>query len=97
MICYKLFRQLKDNSITSLFINKSEKLELNKWLKAKSYPTKGYKFRPYWHCMEKPEAPHLTMKNRVWKKVEIKDYKEFNRPKSQGGKWYLANYIKIIN
>ena len=36
-------------SITSLFINKSERLEHNEWLEAKPFPTKGYKFRPHWH------------------------------------------------
>lgn len=64
-IAYKLFRQLKSGDITSLFINKTERLEKNKWLQAKPYPTDGYKFRPYWHCTEKPQAPHLSLKGRV--------------------------------
>lgn len=34
---------------------------------------------------------------RVWKMVEIEDYTEFKRPKSQGGMWYLAKRIKIID
>jgi len=58
MIVYKLFRKLKSGEITSLFINK---------------------------------------KDRVWLKVEIQDYVEMNRPTSQGGKWYLANKIRILN
>lgn len=97
MIAYKLFRQLKSGEITSLFINKTERLEKGVWLNAKSYPTKGYKVRPYWHCTEKPIAPHLSERNRVWLKVEIDDYEEFSRPEHQGGKWFLAKKIRILN
>ena len=93
---YKLFRELKSGEITSLFINKTERLKRNVWLEAKCYPTVGYKIRPFWHCTEKPEAPHLTNKGRVWVKVEMEDYSEFNRPISQGGKWFLAKRIKIL-
>lgn len=96
MIVYKLFRKLKSGEITSLFINKKERLEKNKWLEAKSYPTNGYKVRPYWHCTEKPEAPHLSEKDRVWLRVEIEDYEVFERPEHQGGKWYLAKRMKIL-
>ena len=95
-LVYKLFRVLKSGDITSLFINKTERLEYNKWLEAKEYPTKGYTFRPYWHCTEKPEAPHLTEKGRVWKKVLIKDFEEFSRPEHQGGMWFLAKQMKIL-
>lgn len=96
MIAYKLFRELKEGDVTSLFINKKERLPFKKWIKAKSYPTKGYAFRPYWHCTENPEAPHLSSRNRVWIKVEIKDYEIMNRPKSQGGKWFLAKNIRLL-
>jgi len=34
--------------------------------------------------------------NRVWVEVEIKDYNEEQRPKSQGGMWYLAKEMQII-
>lgn len=37
------------------------------------------------------------MKGRAWFKVEMEDFEKFNRPKSQGGLWYLAKKIKIIN
>jgi hypothetical protein len=97
MIAYKLFRKLKSGDITSLFINKKERLPINKWMKAECFPTKGFAVRPYWHCTEKPEAPHLSEKNRVWKKVEMNGIKEFQRPKAQGGKWFLAEEIKILN
>ena len=97
MQAYKLFRILKSGHITSLFINKSEHLKRNVWIDAKSYPTKGFKIRPYWHCTEKPNAPHLSMKNRVWLKVEMENYEEFIRPEYQGGKWFLAKKLKIYN
>jgi len=96
-IAYKLFRELKSGEITSLFINKTERLPKDVWMEAKSYPTKGFKVRPFWHCTEKPQAPHLSEKNRVWLKVEMEDYQEFMRPQSQGGKWFLANRIKILS
>lgn len=96
MIAYKLFRRLRTGEITSLFINKKRRLPLGEWLDAESFPTKGFTLRPYWHCTHKPYAPHLSMKNRVWMKVEIEGFEEFERPESQGGKWYLAQRIKII-
>jgi len=96
MIFYKLFKENKDGTVSSLFINKKEKYQFNQWIEAKEYPTKGYKFRPYFHCTENPLAPHLTLKNRVWCKVETNDFIEMQRPESQGGKWILAKKIKII-
>jgi len=96
MIAYKLFRKLKDGNITSLYINKKRRLPIYEWMIAESYPTKKFAVRPYWHCTKTPNAPHIKMKNRVWYEVEINDYIEFKRPKSQGGVWYLANEIKIL-
>jgi hypothetical protein len=66
-------------------------------MEAESFPTKGFKVRPYWHCTGEPNAPHLSEKGRIWLKVEMQDYEEFQRPVSQGGKWYLAKNIKIIS
>lgn len=96
MKAYKLCRILKDGSITSLFINKEKRLPFNEWLIAESHPTDGYKHRPYWHCTSEPIAPHLKEDGRVWVVCEIEDFTEFIRPVSQGGKWYLANRIKLI-
>lgn len=97
MLAYKLFRVRKDGSLGSLFINKKEKLPVGKWIEAENHPTIGYKNRPGWHCLIKPEAPHLSMKNRKWYKVEIgPDYITFDRPKCQGVKCILANRIKIV-
>ena len=101
-IAYKLFRELKSGEITSLFINNKRKLEYNKWIESENHPTKGFTIREGWHCTAEPNAPHLKMKLksgevRVWKMVEIEDYTEFKRPKSQGGMWYLAKRMKIID
>lgn len=96
MIAYKLCRQLKNGNITSLFINKKVSLSFNQWLEAECHPTKGFKERPFWHCTSNPVAPHLSMKNRVWVKIEMEDFNEFQRPSSQGGLWFLAKRIKLI-
>jgi hypothetical protein len=96
MIAYKLCRQLKNGDITSLFINKKVHLPFNQWLEAENHPTKGFKERPFWHCTSSPCAPHLSTTNRVWVKVEMEDFKNFERPDSQGGLWYLAKQIKLL-
>ena len=99
---YKLFRKTKDNRITSLFINKTRNLPIGIWMESENYPTKGFAERQGWHCTAKPVAPHLKMKLksgevRVWKAVIIEDYAEFKRPESQGGLWYLAKRMKIMD
>lgn len=87
---------MKSGDITPLFINKTFKTPFNEWLQAESHPTKGFKVRPYWHCTSEPNAPHLSTKDRVWVKVEIQDYEEFQRPNNQGGLWFLAKKIKFV-
>tara|TARA_R110000782_G_scaffold30983_6_gene76816 strand:+ start:5470 stop:5769 length:300 start_codon:yes stop_codon:yes gene_type:complete len=96
MIGYKLFRERKNGTIGSLFINRKAILTLNKWLPASSYPTKGFALRPSWHICKEPVAPHLSMKNRAWYKVEFTNAESLKRPLSQGGVWYLSSNIKII-
>jgi hypothetical protein len=96
MIAYKLCRQLKNGEIRSLFINKKVNLPFNEWMDAEEHPTKGFKLRPFWHCTSNPYAPHLSKNGRVWVKCEIEDYIEQQRPQSQGGLWYLAKKIKLI-
>jgi hypothetical protein len=96
VIAYKLFRQLKNGEITPLFINKKKRLPFNEWMDAECHPTKGFVIRPFWHCTSTPNAPHLSEKNRVWLKVEIEEFTEYQRPDNQGGKWYLANRLRII-
>jgi hypothetical protein len=92
---YKLLRVRRDGTLGSLFINRNQVIEPGKWLKAESYPTEGFAFRPGWHCTHKRSAPHLSKKGRVWKKVLIKNYSIIERPKAQGGVWYLARWMKL--
>ena len=99
---YKLFRERKDGSITSLFINKSRTLPYDEWMDSENYPTSGFAERQGWHCTAEPVAPHLKMilksgEKRVWRMVLIEDYTEFKRPETQGGLWYLANRMEILD
>lgn len=87
---------MKDDSLSSLFIGKRNRLTIGNWLKAEAIPTNGFAFRPGWHCTREPIAPHLSKKDRVWVKVKIKDFEEIKLPISQGGLWYLAKDMKII-
>ncbi len=101
-VAYKLFRELKSGEITSLFINKSRKLSYGEWMESENYPTNGFAERPGWHCTAEPNAPHLKMElksgeKRVWKMVLIEEYTEFKRPENQGGLWYLAGRMKIMD
>ena len=93
---YKLFRLMKDGTIAPLFINKRQRIPQGEWLDAENHPTKGFAVRPGWHCCLTQEAPHLSKKGRIWCEVEIKDYKFFGRPESQGGAWALANKMKLV-
>jgi hypothetical protein len=95
-IAYKLLNVRADNSLGPLFIDRGRRLPLNKWLVAEAKPTKGFAFRPGWHCCAKPLAPHLIKTNRVWAKVQITGIKEHIRPARQGGLWYTANRMKIL-
>ena len=94
---YKLFTVRKDGTLGSLFINRRRRIPIGVWLEAESYPTKGYKLRPYWHCTVAPSAPHLTMNGREWHKVLIKGVTVMQRPQSQGGTWYLADQLKVLD
>ncbi len=96
MKAYKLLRVRRDGSIGPLFINRKQRIPIGEWVNAESHKTKGYAFRPGWHCTIKPYAPHLSMKGRTWYEVEIEDFVEHKRPKNQGGMWYLANKMKLI-
>jgi hypothetical protein len=93
---WKLLRQMKDGSLSPLFINKKQRLQSDIWYPAEAHKTKGFAFRPGWHTCKEPVAPHLSNKGRVWKQVEIQDFVDIKRPESQGGVWYLANKMRII-
>ena len=96
MKAYKLFRKRKNGTLGPLFINKKLVVIPKQWMLAKPHRTKGFKFRPGWHCCSSPSAPHLSMKGRVWCEVEIKDFEKIVRPLNQGGLWYLAKNLKLI-
>lgn len=93
---YKLVKLRQDGSIGSLFINSSKKLPLNKWLKAKLHPTNGFAVRKGWHCTLTNRAPHLSKNGRIWMEVLCKEYELFDRPRSQGGAWLLAQEIMFV-
>lgn len=94
---YKLFRVRKDGSIGSLFIDRRARLEPGVWLKARRIPTKGFAVRRGWHALARPEAPHLSMKGRRWKSVALMGVTKVERPRSQGGTWYIAERMKILH
>lgn len=96
MKAYKLVRKMKDGSIAPLFINARFRFPIGEWIEAEAHPTKGFAYRPGWHCCFKPVAPHLSEKGRVWIEVEIGDHVTYNRPESQGGQWVLANMLKVV-
>lgn len=86
---------MKDGSLSPLFINKKSRIPIGVWLDAESHPTKGFAYRKGWHCTLKPEAPHLSTKNRVWVEVEIEDF-EYYETESQGGTWVVTQKMKVI-
>jgi hypothetical protein len=96
MKAYKLVRQLKSGEITSLFINKKQRLPIGKWLEAECHKTNGFALRPGWHCVATPKAPHLSTRGRIWAEVEIEEFESLDRPEHQGAVWYLAKRMKIV-
>ena len=96
MTGFKLVSIRKDGSIGSLFMNKKRRLPIGEWMEAENHQRKGFALRPGWHITAKKHAPHLSPKNRVWVKVEFKNYTKEIRPKVQGGLWYLAQQMKIV-
>ena len=96
MIGYKLFRQRKDGTLGPLFINRKQRLHTGVKYTAEDHPTKGYAHRAGWHICQTPDAPHLSKKGRVWTKVEFSQFRSELRPAHQGGLWYLAWYMTIL-
>lgn len=98
MIAYKLFHQRKNATLGPLFIHRKLIIPVGEWLEAENHPTKGYAIRPGWHACPKRHAPHLRQDgDRVWCKVELGGrIEEHHRPKSQGGKWLLAQKLKVL-
>lgn len=96
IIGYKLFRVRKDGTLGPLFINARQRIPLGEWIPAGDHPTKGYAHRPGWHAGHQPVAPHLSEKGRVWFKVLLRDVTEYDRPEHQGGKWFVAGSMKVL-
>ncbi len=96
MKAYKLIRKMKDGQLASLFINKKIRIPIGVWMDAEFHPTKGFAHRKGWHCSLNGDLPHLSKKGRVLVEVEVEDYEFFERPESQGGKWVLAQKMKVV-
>ena len=93
---FKLLRVRANGTLGSLFINTKQIIPVGEWLNAKPIPTKGFKFRPGWHACAKKSAPHLSKRGRVWCKVALQGVTKYVRPASQGGVWFTATRMKIV-
>ena len=101
MKAYKLMRLRKDGTLGSLFINRKVIIPIDEWLEAEDHPTNGFAHRKGFHCTFTPHAPHLKEQlsngeKRVWVECEVEDYHTYDRPESQGGRWILADRMKVI-
>jgi hypothetical protein len=92
---YKLFRVRKDGTLGPLFIGRNIVVPLGKWQKARGIRVKGFKFRPGWHAVAAPYAPHLSKKGRVWCIVSLRGTKKHLRPVAQGSLWYTAKWLRV--
>lgn len=97
MIAFKLIRIRNNGTLGPLFIEQRRVLPQFEWMESHDVPTKGYAYRPGWHCCADPIAPHLKLKdNRAWFVVELDGKVEkHERPEVQGGIWYTATRMKI--
>lgn len=99
---YKLFNLRKDGSIGPLFINRKLRIPVGKWIIAENHQTKGYAKRPGWHASILPKAAHLAQGSkisrgsRVWGRVELTGVKQWRRPSFQGGMWYIAERMRVL-
>lgn len=95
MVAFKLFNERKDG-IHSLFIDNKKPIPIGEWVQAGAYLKKGFAFRPGWHSVGIPIAPHLSKKKRGWYMVELMEVRSQKRPHSQGGQWYLSEWMRVI-
>ena len=93
---FKLLKKRKDGSLGPLYVNCRQRIPIGEWLPAEVHYPKNLAFRPGWHTLLAPIAPHLSIEGRVWCEVEVEDYEEFTRPACQGGKWLLSKRMKVI-
>lgn len=96
MIAYKLLRVRKNGTIGSLFIDRRAVLPIGAWVKAKRHPTEGFTVRKGWHALPQAYAPHLSTRGRRWYKVELDVWSAEPRPVSQGGQWYIGQFMRIL-
>ena len=100
MYAYKLVRRRSDGTLGPLFIDRGLHYEVGKWEEAKCVPTSGFAVRPGFHVTDAPVAPHLKelmeKEDRVWCKVDIEGFTQHMRPIKQGGRWYTAKRMKIL-
>jgi hypothetical protein len=93
---YKLLRQRKNGTLGPLFINRRQVIPVGVWLAAEDHPTKGYAHRPGWHATPRQCAPHLSMSGRVWCRVELRGVRRWERPEKQGGLWFIAAQMRVV-
>jgi len=102
MRAFKLFKQRADGTLGPLFINRQQRIPVGEWVEAEDHRTNGYAHRPGWHCTKLQVAPHLKKQpksgeKRVWASVEIRGKVEpIVRPEQQGGTWFIASELKVI-
>ena len=100
MKAYKLLRQRKNGTLGPLFIEASRVLELGTFQQAYCTPKSGFAVRPGFHSTPKPDAPHLSMKGRVWVECTVPgtEFKRSEHPELFTGRngmevvpdgWYL--------
>jgi hypothetical protein len=94
MTVYKLMKQRKDGTLGPLFINSSQCIPLGSWLKAESHQTKGFAYRPGFHCTLTPKSHIMEKPGRVWVRVRVKNYKLINKPNSTD-QWVLAQQMIV--
>ena len=94
---YKLFALRRDGSIGPLFINRRQRIQSGRWLQAETHPTKGFKVRGGWHAVALPVAPHLSPKGRVWREVWLDGVTSIPNPDHQGGRWYIADRMRLAD
>jgi hypothetical protein len=94
-VAYKLFKLRKSQTLGPLFVNTKQVIPFDQWLRAEKFRPTRLAYRPGWHVCERPVAPHLAGRGRVWCEVEVDDFLRVPRPECQGGAWLLAKWIKV--
>lgn len=102
MTAYKLLRLRRDGTLGPLFVGRGLVLRPGVRYRARAdLPHPGLAHRPGFHCCAEPRAPHIKLRltsgeRRVWCRVSISGYRRHRRPESQGGLWYTAAFMTIV-